>query len=83
MFKGFYHIMAWKPSWSFGQDRLNPLLSPLLPRKSLMVSEEKMLENADECICVWGEGGERIPFPFNKSQRMTMTFLIFEDKSVF
>ena len=29
IFKGFYHIWAWRPSWSCDLDRLNQLSSPL------------------------------------------------------
>ena len=28
VFKGFYHIWAWRPSWSCDQDHLNKLLFP-------------------------------------------------------
>ena len=55
-FKGFYHIWAWRPSWSCDQEHLNKLSFPH-PKESpyeiylssigLVVSEEKMFENVD------------------------------------
>ena len=33
-FKGFYHIWAWRPSWSYDPDTANKLLFPL-PIESL------------------------------------------------
>ena len=49
IFKGFYHICAWRPSWSCDLDHLYKLLFPLpkeAPQKNLAltgqaVSEEK------------------------------------------
>ena len=54
-FQGFYHIWAWRPSWSCDQDHLNRLLFPRpkeSPYENLsligpMVSEMKMFENVD------------------------------------
>ena len=48
--KGFYHIWAWRSSWSCDPDAANKLLFPLpkeAPHFALIrqaVSEEKMLE---------------------------------------
>ena len=50
--KGFYHIWAWRPSWSCDPDAVNKLLFPLpneAPHKNSAligqaVSEEKMFE---------------------------------------
>ena len=47
--KGFYHIWAWRPSWSCDPDATNKLSFPLpneAPHK--MVSEEKMFEIVDD-----------------------------------
>ena len=53
IFKGFYHIWAWQPSWSCDLDNLYKLLFPL-PKETphniwlligQAVSEKKMLEN--------------------------------------
>ena len=46
-FKGFYHIWAWRPSWSCDLDHLYKLWFPL-PKEALIgqaVSEEKTFEN--------------------------------------
>ena len=53
--KDFYHIWAWRPSWSCDLDHLYKLLFPLpkdAPQKNLAligqaVSEEKMFEIVD------------------------------------
>ena len=31
-FKGFYHILAWWPSWSCDQDYFQKIMSPLLKK---------------------------------------------------
>ena len=33
IFKGFYHIWAWRPSWSCDLDHLYKLWSPPIPRR--------------------------------------------------
>ena len=57
IFKGFYHIWAWRPSWSCDLDRLYKLSFPLpkeaphnnyLALISQAVSEEKMFEHVDD-----------------------------------
>ena len=56
IFKSFYHILAWRPSWSCDLDHLYKLsfsLSKEAPHKNLAligqaVSEEKMFEIVDE-----------------------------------
>ena len=55
IFEGFYHIWAWRPSWSCDLDHLYKLSFPLpkeTPHKTLAligqaVSEEKMFENVN------------------------------------
>ena len=53
--KVFYHIWAWRLSWSYDQDHLNKFLFPC-PKESPyeilsligpVVSKEKMFENVD------------------------------------
>ena len=56
IFKGFYHIWAWRPSWSCDLDHLYKLSFPLpkeAPHKNLAlickaVSGEKMFEIVDD-----------------------------------
>ena len=43
----FYHIWAWRPSWSCDQDHLNKLSFPSFHLIGQVVSEEKMFENVD------------------------------------
>ena len=48
--KGFYHIWAWRPSWSCDPDAANKLLFPLSKEAPLIgpvVSEKKMFEIVD------------------------------------
>ena len=54
-FEGFYHITAWRPSWSCDPDGANKISSPL-PKEtphtifgfiSLAVSEENFFENVN------------------------------------
>ena len=47
IFKGFYHIWAWLPSWSCDLDHLYNFLSPL-PKEALIghvVLKKKSFEN--------------------------------------
>ena len=48
IFKGFYHIWAWRPSWSCDLDHLYKLSFPL-PKEAPLIgqalSEEKIFEN--------------------------------------
>ena len=62
-FKSFYHIWAWRPSWSCDLDHLHKLSFPL-PKKILhkiwaslakLVSEKKLFENNDH-IHVYSPG---------------------------
>ena len=51
--EGFYHIWAWRPSWSFDQDRLNklsfphPMKSPYEILRSIGLVVSEMFENVD------------------------------------
>ena len=49
-FEWFYHIWAWRPSWSCDQDPANKLLFPLpmdAPHKFGQAVSEKMFENVN------------------------------------
>ena len=55
IFKGFYHIWAWQPSWSCDLDHLYKLSSPFPRRLHIKlaligqaVSEEKTFENGGQ-----------------------------------
>ena len=56
IFKGFYHIWAWRPSWSCDLDHLYKVLFSLFQGGStdnlalivLAVSDEKMFEIVDD-----------------------------------
>ena len=47
IFKGFYHIWAWQPSWSCDLDHLYKLVFPLFKEALIgqAVLVEKMFEN--------------------------------------